>query len=343
MLAFGFLLVVLTASLCPGYSMVINDPHKPMGLCSECSKIIQLSNNMIPSHDNKERMYETLHALCQHLPDKQGLECDAQLKTYLPKLLLQPLGDREVEATCSDFGLCAGHNHKEAVALPFYDADKDMPALTNTHDQYNPACTLCLFIIKKLETLLPENMTEDALMKLMGEVCDLLPQSYKDECDDFVDKYGVQIVEFLLASAAPHTICTLLHVCWFKDSPAPEVTPASDCDSCRTLAVLSRLQLSVNATKLQTSSFLHSVCDRHPNAIPKCEAFTKIYGARLQQVLENQGHRKDICERADLCTAKSELVGSNPCTWGPSYWCRDTNTAQKCGNVAFCKKHMWKE
>lgn len=58
-------------------------------------------------------------------------------------------------------------------------------------------------------------------MKIMEEVCDLMPESYKDECDDFVDKYGTQIVEFLLSSAAPHTICTLLHLCFFKAQPLP--------------------------------------------------------------------------------------------------------------------------
>lgn len=140
---------------------------------------------------------------------------------------------------------------------------------------------------------------QEALMKLMGEFCFLVPQSYKDQCDDFVDKYGVQIVEFLLSSAAPHTICTLLHVCLFKDTLVPgqlhvheyiyrleltltlphchqintadfpEVSLPSDCDSCRTLAVLSRLQLSLNSTQSETSSFLQSVCVHHPNAIPK--------------------------------------------------------------------------
>lgn len=58
-------------------------------------------------------------------------------------------------------------------------------------------------------------------MKLMGEVCDLIPHSYKDQCDDFVDKYGTQIVEFLLSSAAPHTVCTLLHLCLIKEQPDP--------------------------------------------------------------------------------------------------------------------------
>ncbi|XP_061624453.1 surfactant protein Bb isoform X2 [Phyllopteryx taeniolatus] len=351
MSALWILLVVIAASLCPGDSMFIKDPlafvnHNTLAICSECKQIIQRSANMIPSVDSKGRMYETLLALCQHLPDKQALECDSQLKMYLPKILLQPPGDGEVEDTCSAFGLCAVLKDEEEVALPHQDAEEDVPALTNTHvqEQLNPACTLCLFIIKKLETLLPQNMTEDALMKLMGEVCDLLPQSYKDDCDNFVDKYGVQIVEFLLSSAAPHTICTLLHICLFRDSPAPEAPVPSDCDSCRTLAALSRLRLAVNATKPKTSSFLESVCGHHPNAIPKCEEFTRIYGARLQQFLGKEVDHKDICERADLCTAKkSELLGSNPCTWGPSYWCRNTNTAHKCGNVAFCEKHMWKK
>lgn len=58
-------------------------------------------------------------------------------------------------------------------------------------------------------------------MKLMGEVCDLIPTSYKEECDDFVDKYGAEIVEFLLSSAAPHTICSLLHLCLYETQSVP--------------------------------------------------------------------------------------------------------------------------
>lgn len=55
----------------------------------------------------------------------------------------------------------------------------------------------------------------------MGEVCDLLPESYKEQCDDFIAKYGTEIVEFLLSSAAPHTICTLLHLCLFEEQMLP--------------------------------------------------------------------------------------------------------------------------
>lgn len=80
----------------------------------------------------------------------------------------------------------------------------------------------------------------------MGDVCHLVPQSYKDQCDDFVDKYGTQIVEFLLSSAAPHTICTLLHLCLFKEQPVPGL-----------LHVYSEYNLFIGLTR--TSHFHHQV------------------------------------------------------------------------------------
>ncbi|XP_040898397.1 surfactant protein Bb [Toxotes jaculatrix] len=357
MSASGFVLVILAASLSPGDSRFIIDPLSlirqkslTLDVCSECSQIIQLSANMISSTDTKETVYETLHALCQSLPKEQASECDSQVKMYLPKVLQQTPGHLKPRETCMVFGLCAAHKEETSplLKLPQHATDKDVsrPALgtaVSNHELFNPACSLCLFIIKKLETLLPQNMTEDALMKLMGEVCNLVPHSYKDKCDDFISKYGVQIVEFLLSSAAPHTICTLLHLCLFKEQPLPEVSFPSDCESCRTLAVLSRLYLDRNSSEPQTSSFLHSVCVDHPNAIPKCEAFTRIYGSRLQKVLGNQMDVPYACERADLCVASKKLepLGKNHCTWGPSYWCKDIETARKCGNQAFCEKYMW--
>ncbi|XP_023266437.1 prosaposin-like [Seriola lalandi dorsalis] len=355
MSASGFVLVLLAASLCPGDSRLIRDPLSfikqktlTLDICSECSQIIQLSANMISTRDTKETVYETLHALCLHLPREQASECDSQVKTYLPKVLQQTPGHLKPAETCRVFGLCAVHKEEQLLKLPQHATDEVLSSsalgtFIGPSEQFNPVCTLCLFIMKKLETLLPQNMTEDALMKLMGEVCNLVPKSYKDRCDDFVDKYGVQIVEFLLSSAAPHTICILLHLCLFEE-PVPEVLFPSDCESCRTLVVLSRLHLGNNSTEPQTSSFLQSVCVHHPNAIPKCEAFTKIYGSRMQKVLGNQMDVPHACERADLCVAlrKLEPLGKNRCTWGPSYWCKDRETAQKCGNQAFCEKYMWK-
>ncbi|XP_041855551.1 surfactant protein Bb [Melanotaenia boesemani] len=355
MSASGFVLVVLAVCLWPGDSRFIIDPlsfvgreHLKLDVCPECSQIIQLSANMISSSDTKVTLYETLHALCQRLPNEQASQCESQVKIYLPKVLQQTPAHLKPEEICMVFGLCVSHEKAEPQKLADHTVDQSssssaLGSATKTQELFSPVCTLCLFIMKKLETLLPKNMTEDALMKLMEEVCDLVPKSYKDQCDDFVDKYGAEIVEFLLSSAAPHTICTLLHLCLFGEQTVPEVLPPSDCESCRTLAALSRLHLGVNATEHQTSAFLQSVCIHHPNAIPKCEAFTKIYGSQLQRVLGNQMDLPHVCERADMCISKVEPLRKVPCIWGPSYWCKDLKTAQKCGNQTFCKKYMWKK
>ncbi|XP_037833077.1 surfactant protein Bb isoform X6 [Kryptolebias marmoratus] len=303
----GFVLVILAASWLSGDSRFIAEPLVAV--------------------------FKTLHALCQRLPKDQASECESQVKTYLPKLLRQ-----------------SPDQQNELQKPPRRVTSLDVPgaalsSASKNPESLNPICPLCLLVIKKLESLLPKNMTEETLMKLMEEVCDLIPKSYKDQCDDFVSKYGAEIVEFLLSSAAPHTICTLLHLCLFETQPVADVAPPSDCESCQTLAALSRMYLGLNATEPQTSAFLQSVCLRHPNAVPKCEAFTRIYGLQLQRLLGNQMNVPHVCERADLCVSSKqlELLGKNPCTWGPSYWCKDPETAQKCGNQVFCEKYKWKK
>ncbi|KAF7669631.1 hypothetical protein LDENG_00166770 [Lucifuga dentata] len=355
MAVFGFIVVIFAVSLYYGESRFIIDSfssiaHKSLtpGICSKCSQIMEISTNMISSKDSLETVYETLHSLCQRLPGGQTSECDSQVKMYLPKVLQHTAGHLKSSEACMVFGLCAVQSEQEKKlthqATEEHTSHSGLSTNTHVNGQATPTCTLCMFIIKKLENLLPKNMTEDALRKLMGEICDLIPHSYKEECDDFIAKYGTQIIDFLLSSAAPHTICTLLHLCFFKESAGREMSLPSDCESCRTLAVLSRLHLGLNSTEPQTSSFLQSVCLHYPNAIPKCEVFTKIYSSRLDKILGNQKDFPDACERADLCAVKKSLepLGKDRCTWGPKYWCKDVKTAQACGNLAFCEKHMWK-
>lgn len=75
---------------------------------------------------------------------------------------------------------------------------------------------------------------------------------------------------FVMAALAdvPDLCLALPHVTFCQTSPA-EVFVLSDCESCRTLAMLSRLHLGRNSTETQASSFLQSVCLLHPRAIPK--------------------------------------------------------------------------
>ncbi|KAJ0067716.1 hypothetical protein NL108_010016 [Boleophthalmus pectinirostris] len=340
MALFWLTAALLTVLLSPGSSRMVpgltalRPKHQSTDMCSECSGLLLLSTNMISSSSTKTAMYDALLALCGRLPPVQASMCQKQVDTHLASVLQQ---SQSPDKSCGLFGLCA--DTKEVPDLSESRSEKE---------QFSPVCTLCVMVVKKLEALLPKNMTEDAIRSLLADVCALMPKSYEQQCEDFVDKYGDDIVEFLLSSAAPHTICTLLHLCLLNDTPAPQASLPSDCDSCRTLSVLSRvhqgLNQDLNQTEAQREAFLWSVCDLYPRAIPKCEAFIRVYSSELLRVLGPQQDHSDPCERAELCVSRKEtpLLGQRRCTWGPSYWCRDMQTAQECGNQAFCKKFVWK-
>lgn len=34
-------------------------------------------------------------------------------------------------------------------------------------------------------------------------------------------------------------------------------------------------------------------------------------------------------------------VGGDPCTWGPSYWCKDDASAKECSASEYCRVNVW--
>ncbi|XP_035234578.1 surfactant protein Bb isoform X2 [Anguilla anguilla] len=281
----------------------------------------------------------------------------ASQSAVLARVLLEPtqarLDSTKLSAkpgqVCTFLGLCGSQSEgKEVELLTNHIADGDMTSVapfrgTHPEVQWSPQCTFCLFLVKKLESMLGTEKTEDAVVKLLNEVCAILPHSFRAQCEGFIAKYAKQLIEFLLSSAAPHTVCMLLHLCLVQELPLVEMPPLSPCDSCQTLTALSRIHLGSNLTEHGASSFLESVCELHPHAVPKCQIFTQRYGSRLQRILGKQEDALDMCEREDLCAAGSEamMLGGNHCTWGRDYVCANMKTALECDSVLFCEKFMW--
>ncbi|XP_046872646.1 surfactant protein Bb [Hypomesus transpacificus] len=347
-------ILVLFITICHGLgeTRVVNGPatrtditlaSTSNNICTDCLQIVELFKDMLSHEDTQDHIYVTLKIFCGRLPgyDKINM-CESLLQEQLPKAY-KYLTNMVAGDACMGLGMCALQAMTGvSVMLPDKDDSSLMPeASASLQVQIGPQCTFCVLLIKKLENMLPKERTEDAVVQLMGEVCDLLPASYKDQCDSFVDKYGKKLIDFLLSSAAPHSICVLLHLCLIKEAPVPEMPLPSDCESCRTLAALGRLRLSVNASASHTSSFLRSVCLQHPGAIPKCEVFTRLHWSSLQKVL---GSQKNECQRMGLCESvgPERPFGEDSCSWGPTYRCRDMKTAEQCGSVTFCQTFIWK-
>ncbi|KAG7476289.1 hypothetical protein MATL_G00081450 [Megalops atlanticus] len=350
MAAFKFAILIFIASQSAAHARVLDAQRgqsardrsvvsEALDSCKDCTQIFELFVDMISNTDTQEKIKETLDELCSRLPGTQTQNlCQDQVAKYLPMAIKFLTGFIKPSQICTMLGLCHSQSQgKELELLTNYIAEaRILPgAGTMTEVQSSVQCTLCHYLVKSLESLMPS--TEEAIIQFLSKGCILLPGKMKDDCQALVDKYVRQVMAFLLSWATPETVCSLLRICTTQENPG------TDCDACQTLEVLARFHLGSNATEHQASSFLESVCDLHPTAIPECDTFTQRHGPTLQRILGKPGNVLDVCQGALLCAMDREAgEGGDPCSKGRIYTCRDMKTAKECNSVSFCQEYLWK-
>lgn len=57
--------------------------------------------------------------------------------------------------------------------------------------------------------------------------------------------------------------------------------------------------------------------------------FSEYIGSNIPFLIYKYFPHQMLLSFSDISAA--QLLGSNPCTWGPSYWCADPSNAIKCG------------
>ncbi|KAB5528379.1 hypothetical protein PHYPO_G00139570 [Pangasianodon hypophthalmus] len=307
-------LCILACVLASGHAGIIGPYPPPLktsslsmtkNMCSDCTRIIELFSDMLSHPETQDLIQETLNELCHRLPSGPVInECLDFVKKYLP-IVIQGFtaftAHKEGEI-CMVLGLCAVQPEQKApellnVGLQEAGLVRVQPSTGTGHElQVSPQCTFCLFLIKKLEDMLPKERTEETVVKLLEKICDHLPDHYKEECDNFLEKYGKQVIDFLLSSATPHTICTLLHLCLGQDTPAMVPSLPSDCKTCKILMILTQVHLGQNATETQMTSLLWKTCHFHPNALPGCEPFIQSHVTALVNILSKREEAVNACQ-----------------------------------------------
>ncbi|KAJ8385976.1 hypothetical protein AAFF_G00177970 [Aldrovandia affinis] len=315
--------------------------------CKDCTQIIELFMDMLSNADTQTTIQNTLDGLCKRLPGSIAQNaCYAQVKRYLPLALNILSKFIKPGELCTLLGLCGSQSEsKEEELLASHIADMS-----------NVVAPLCVAVcaghtsVRLLLVSHEEAGEHVAQGKNRGRHSEAAGRNLRHPSRQLQGRVRELCRHLRQGSdrvpavgGRAHTICTLLHLCLIQELPVVETPPPSGCDSCQTLAVLSRLHLGSNVTEQKASSFLESVCQLHPFAVPKCEAFTQRYGPRLQRVMGKQGHALHICEGEGLCVAVNEvkLLGGDHCTWGREYVCGNMKTAQECDSVPYCQKYIW--
>ncbi|XP_007505702.2 prosaposin [Monodelphis domestica] len=210
----------------------------------------------------------------------------------------------------------------------------------------SPTCELCQYVIKEVVKLLEGNKTKGDIIHAVEKVCAIIPKSMAEECKDLVESYGPAIVDLLLDETSPHLVCSLLQLCKGKVQSVNEAKLRSGafCEVCKKVDGYLEKNLEKNSTQAMILSAFQKACGMLPKPYSdECDEFVKEYEPILIAALHEELDPASLCLKIGACPkdASRPLLGTEQCAWGPSYWCKNMETAAQCNAVEHCKRHVW--
>ncbi|XP_044031097.1 prosaposin [Siniperca chuatsi] len=195
-------------------------------VCQDCTQIFELLADLFSNADLQKKIMNGIENLCDHLPGPASTAklCKEEVEKMFPLVINFITGIVKPAEVCKIIGLC-GSCDKQEKMLSYFVKEALQIAVTSENVQPTTQCSFCIFLVKTLEDLLPKERTEGAVIKLLEEICHILPSSYRDQCEAVIGKFSKTVLDAILAYATPQAICALIHLC--KGQEAPYVDPCT--------------------------------------------------------------------------------------------------------------------
>ncbi|XP_007954507.1 proactivator polypeptide-like 1 [Orycteropus afer afer] len=220
------------------------------------------------------------------------------------------------------------------------------------------ACDVCMMVAHRAQGGLRGDNTEEDIRSTLGTTCRRLPQLLRPECGSLLEDHGADLVR-LVPKDSPEEACRAVEVCparRVRRSPAsllPSMPVAllgdedqgSFCSGCKRLLYMSASNLQSKATKRDILVALKGGCRILPLPYSvRCSRFLTEYEPVLVASLVTMMEPDALCRKVGACHgAHSQLLGTDRCVGGPSFWCSSLESAQLCGAEEHCRRHMWKD
>ncbi|VDQ01009.1 unnamed protein product [Trichobilharzia regenti] len=181
--------------------------------CPECLNVLNQFKTGIQDSTIQERLKKLLdEKVCAHMGFFSAA-CREAVE-YNFDQILSGVSQVDAKELCSLFGMCSN----EEINLLSDETTLSSSTTTtttslSTKQNVPGVCQLCEMIVHKVFQLIAANRTEREIMLALELVCDYLPSSYKGQCVNFVDNYGVKVVEAIVEGTGPGLVCTGMGLC----------------------------------------------------------------------------------------------------------------------------------
>ncbi|KAM3863255.1 prosaposin [Diretmus argenteus] len=336
-------------------------------VCQDCVKFLTDAQAEAKANTSfVNSLIEEIEKQCDLLGPSLADMCKQYVSQYAP-LVVQQLMSMEPKDLCARAGFCTAEKKfspmlklqpaktvpvaKTVPALKMFPATKveSGPAKPMVRARDSPQCAICEFVMKEVEDMLEDQTTEEEVIHAVEKVCTVLPSSLTAQCRDLIEAYGQAIIQLLVQQADPKTICTVLGLC---KGASRAYIPVMDqarfeaggfCAVCKTAVGYIDGILEQNATEAEIEDAVRKVCSFLPDSMQtECDQLVEQYEPMLVQLLLQMLDPDFVCMKVGACPeAGSRLLGTEQCSWGPAFWCKNMATATRCNAVAHCKRHVW--
>nr|KAG5713470.1 hypothetical protein BaRGS_025018 [Batillaria attramentaria] len=199
-------------------------------------------------------------------------------------------------------------------------------------------CAICRLAMEVLDARIADNRTEESVMNELEGLCNLLPSTVKEPCDQFIQEYTPAIVDLLLQELDPLLVCDELQVCdngteshYSFTAPASEPEEVTEkptaeevlevvrmpessieCQICQLVVGTVDSIIGENRTEAAIQQALDDICNILPSGIrPQCLSFVNEYASVVIELLLQELDPDEVCVNIGLCdnsTAKGEEV-----------------------------------
>ncbi|XP_067996421.1 prosaposin-like isoform X2 [Melanerpes formicivorus] len=323
-------------------------------LCGNCLQLVAaVKLGLVTNTGFTQTLAAYFEPACEGLALDLAQQCKLYLTEYAATAtqMLRYMLDEDPMELCGHLGLCSSTSE---LFLPTLLTEKVTKVLSTlrAEERTSPLCEMCQFAVKAAESLLENNVTEEQLVNDIEKVCYMLPHGVIGQCKDFVDSYGKAVVIMLLEATDPAAICTMVHCCPRRGDTHPgaasleqlmAVGAGGFCNVCQIIITYFDNELLKNETLAELGDVLEKGCELLPTPFTgTCEALVVQYEPAAVRLLVQMMDPNFICTKLRACDSSEEdLLGSDPCVWGPQYWCKNMATAAECNAVEHCRRHLW--
>lgn len=170
-------------------------------------------------------------------------------------------------------------------------------------------CLACKTVATAVVDWVESNYTEVEIQTRLEALCKLVPATYQDVCDSYIELGVPQLIAYVEQYETPEKICQQLGLCTAEESI--QANPM-ECTACRYLAAYIESFVAQNKTEVEIEMYMDKLCTLLGKSYEAtCDAFVSVGVPKIVEELENLETVDQICTQLGLCDPQVAEVKAN--------------------------------